>query len=89
VSVRKRLAISGHVQGVFFRDSCREQANAAGVEGSAQNLDDGRVEVVLEGDRDAVERVIEWCRQGPEGARVKSLEVDDERPRGESGFTLG
>ncbi|MBA2312390.1 MAG: acylphosphatase, partial [Actinobacteria bacterium] len=69
--------------------SCREQANAAGVEGSAQNLDDGRVEVVLEGDRDAVERVIEWCRQGPEGARVKSLEVDDERPRGESGFTLG
>ena len=89
MSVRKRLAVSGRVQGVFYRDSCREQANAAGVDGSARNLDDGRVEVVLEGEREAVDRVIGWCRRGPQGAQVESVEVEDEEPRRESGFTLG
>lgn len=89
MSVRKRVAVSGRVQGVFFRDSCREQANAADVAASARNLEDGSVEVVLEGERDAVERVIEWCRRGPEGAQVESVEVEDEEPRGESDFTLG
>ncbi len=53
------------VQGVFFRDSCRKMAAAAGVTGWVRNRADGRVEAWLEGDRAAVERMVAWCRQGP------------------------
>jgi len=85
--VRRRLLVSGRVQGVFFRETCRRLAVASGVAGSARNLYDGRVEVVLEGDGDAVARMVEWCRSGPSRALVAGVEVIDEPPTGESRFT--
>ena len=77
MGVRKRLLVSGRVQGVFFRDSCRREAGRLGVSGSATNLDDGRVEVIAEGDESAVSALIEWCREGPPHAEVRGVEVED------------
>lgn len=86
MTIRRRLLVSGQVQGVFYRDSCRQQAEEKGIAGSARNLPDGKVEVVLEGDEDAVEQMTEWCRRGSDMARVDSVEVQDEEPQGESAF---
>ena len=88
VAVKPRVRWSRHRQGVFFRDSCQKRATEAGVSGSARNLSDGRVEVVLEGDESAVQSVIEWCREGPPHARVTSVDVSEEEPLGESGFSI-
>lgn len=84
--VRRRVLVEGDVQGVFFRDECRKQAEGAGVAGSARNRSDGRVEVVLEGDEAAVGRVVDWCRQGSSRAEVTGVEVSQEEPEGISGF---
>lgn len=86
--VRRHVFVSGDVQGVFFRDSCKRISEEAGVAGWARNNPDGRVEVVLEGDPPAVQRVIDWCRTGPNMASVDSLDVDEEEPRGENGFSI-
>lgn len=88
MSVRRRVVVSGRVQGVFFRDSCRHQALAAGVAGWARNRGDGRVEVVLEGEPDAVDAVVAWCRRGPGRARVTRCEVFDEAPEDLTGFRI-
>ena len=87
MTVRKRVIVSGRVQGVFFRDSARRAAEREGISGSARNLDDGRVELVLEGDDDAVERIVRWAREGPDSADVDDVEVTDEDPTGASGFS--
>ena len=87
--VRYRLLISGRVQGVFFRDACRRQALAEGVDGWVHNRRDGAVEACFEGEADAVERMIEWCRRGPSGALVTRVDVIDEEPEGERGFRVG
>jgi acylphosphatase len=88
MTVRKRLVISGRVQGVFFRDTCRRVAEEEKVSGWASNLSDGRVEVALEGDEDAVDRVVQWCREGTDWADVDSIEISDEEPEGASGFVI-
>jgi acylphosphatase len=85
-AARSRVFVSGRVQGVWFRESCRDQAVAVGVSGWVRNLHDGRVEAVLEGPSAAVERVVQWCREGPSRARVDEVEVQVEVPVGESGF---
>ncbi|MBW3548654.1 MAG: acylphosphatase [Actinobacteria bacterium] len=85
--LRRRLLVSGEVQGVFFRDRCRREAMAAGLAGWARNLPDGRVEVVAEGEPEAVERLQRWCRQGSSQAEVTSVEALDEEPEGLSGFS--
>lgn len=87
MTARKRVIVSGRVQGVFFRDSARRAAEREGVSGSARNLDDGRVELVLEGDDDAVERIVRWARDGPDSADVDDVDVTDEDPTGASGFS--
>ena len=87
--VRRRVRIAGRVQGVWFRESCRDRALAAGVTGWIRNLDDGRVEGVLEGPPSAVEEVVAWCRQGPPRARVDGVDVVHEEPVGEPGFRVG
>ena len=86
--VRRRVYVSGAVQGVWFRESCRDEALRAGVDGWVRNLADGRVEVVFEGSRAAVDQVVRWCRQGPRRARVERVEVVDEVPVGERGFRV-
>jgi acylphosphatase len=86
VSVAKRILVSGRVQGVFYRDSCRREAERLGLTGSARNLDDGRVEVIAEGDEDAVQELIDWCRTGPSHADVDDVEVTDTDRTGSEGF---
>jgi acylphosphatase len=85
---RKRVIVSGRVQGVFFRDSVRRRAESAGVAGSVRNRDDGAVEAVLEGDEVSVDQLVEFCRHGPSRAEVASVEVTDEEPEGLSGFEV-
>ena len=87
--VGRRVLISGRVQGVFFRDGVRREAIAAGVTGSARNLSDGRVEVVLEGNSAAVDRVVAWCRTGSPSAEVVDIEIASEPVVGRSGFAVG
>ncbi|MFN7106076.1 MAG: acylphosphatase, partial [Pyrobaculum sp.] len=78
------IYVRGKVQGVFFRQSMREVARRHGVAGWVKNLPDGRtVEAVLEGEREAVEKVIQWAKVGPPGARVEAVEVSWEEHRGE------
>jgi acylphosphatase len=84
--VRRRVILTGRVQGVFFRASVQERANREGVVGWAANRPDGAVEVVLEGPAPAVEAVLGHCRTGPARARVDSAEVSEEEPEGLSGF---
>ena len=83
---RRRVVVSGRVQGVFFRDSCWREATSAGVRGWVSNRSDGRVEAVFEGPAPAVERMVAWCRRGPPRARVTGVEVVEEAPTGEPGF---
>ncbi len=87
-TVRRRLYVSGRVQGVWYRESCRAEAAAHGVAGSVRNLADGRVEVVLEGAPAAVAAVEAWCRHGPRRARVDGLDARDEPPVGAIGFDV-
>jgi acylphosphatase len=86
--VRRRALVSGRVQGVFFRDSSRQQAAQRDVAGQARNLPDGRVEVVLEGPPDDVAAVLAWLRQGPAYARVETVEVTEESVEGLRGFDI-
>jgi acylphosphatase len=86
--IRRRLIISGDVQGVFFRDATRERASSAGVAGWARNREDGTVEVALEGSHEGVEYVERFCRSGPRRARVDSVDTFDEEPEGLSGFEI-
>lgn len=76
--IRKRVLVSGEVQGVFFRDTCRRVAGQQGVAGWVRNLPDGRVEAVFEGAPENVERLVSWARRGPSRARVTAVVVQDE-----------
>jgi acylphosphatase len=80
--------ISGRVQGVFFRDTMRQRAEAAGVAGWARNAPDGTVEAVFEGSTEAVEELVEFSRRGPSRAEVAAVDVVDEEPEGLSGFAV-
>jgi acylphosphatase len=80
--------VSGRVQNVWFRDGCATEARAAGVDGWVRNLPDGRVEAVFEGAPDAVARLVEWCHEGPQRARVRRVEVREELPVDEQGFSV-
>jgi acylphosphatase len=84
--VRRRIVVHGHVQGVFFRDTARRLAERHGVAGWIRNNRDGTVEATFEGEPDAVERLVDFCRKGPRGARVGSIDVREETPEGTAGF---
>jgi acylphosphatase len=86
--IARRLVVSGRVQGVNFRSWVRERAQArGGVAGWAANLDDGTVEVWLQGDAEAVAAVERVVGEGPSHARVDRLEAEDVAPRdGLDGF---
>lgn len=85
----RKFLVSGRVQGVFFRESTRREADQLGIRGSATNLRDGRVEVLAWGDESALDLLHAWLHTGPTMARVTSVEplpLDGEAP---SGFTTG
>lgn len=86
--MRYRVVVTGRVQGVWFRESCRREALAAGVTGWIRNAEDGSVEAVLEGEPEPVERVLAWMRVGPRHAVVADVEVHPEPPAGETTFTV-
>ena len=86
--MRRRVGVSGRVQGVWFRESCREVAGRLGVAGSVRNRADGTVEVVVEGGAHEVEALVAWCREGPPAAEVTDVAVVDERPEGLVGFRV-
>lgn len=86
--IRRHAIVHGNVQGVFFRDSTRERANAHGVAGWVSNRSDGAVEAVLEGPPDAVQRVLRFLETGPPHASVDHVDVSEERPEGLSGFSV-
>ena len=87
-SARRRVVVSGRVQGVFFRDSVRRRALDRGLAGWVTNRDDGAVEAVFEGEAEDVEALVAFCRSGPENAAVENVEVSDEEPQNEQGFDV-
>ncbi|MGH3152398.1 MAG: acylphosphatase [Streptosporangiaceae bacterium] len=86
--VRYRVLISGRVQGVFFRDTCRRKAEEYGVAGWVRNLPDGRVEAVFEGLAGDVRRLLEWAHRGPRLADVDDVAVELEPPEGLNAFHI-
>jgi acylphosphatase len=87
--VRVKLNIQGQVQGVFFRQSTKETAVRLGLTGWVKNCPDGSVEALFEGERQAVDAAIAWCRQGPASARVREVEVEWQDYAGElDGFGI-
>jgi acylphosphatase len=86
--VRYRVLISGRVQGVFFRDTCRRLAEQHGVVGWVRNLPDGRVEAVFEGPAEDVRRLVDWAHTGPRLAAVDNVAIHPEPPEGLSTFHI-
>jgi acylphosphatase len=80
--------VSGHVQGVWFRESCRREAEARRVAGWITNRSDGSVEAVFEGREPALAEVVAWCRTGPRRAIVTGVDVTQEEPEGLVGFRV-
>ena len=76
------------MQGVFFRDTARRMAASRGVAGWIRNRSDGTVEAVFEGEDEAVDAMVEFCRRGPRGAEVEDVRVRDEEPEGLEGFEV-
>ena len=74
--------VYGRVQGVFFRASAREYANAIGVSGWVRNMPDGSVEGIIEGDSEKVNLMIEWCKKGPTHAFVEKYEFTEREYKG-------
>jgi acylphosphatase len=83
MKVRAHVFVSGRVQGVFFRHETKRQAERYEVTGWVRNLSDGRVEAVLEGEKEGIDKLIEFCGKGPRGARVTSTAVTLETHKNE------
>jgi acylphosphatase len=86
--IRRRVIVHGFVQGVFFRDTVRRRAVAAGVAGWVRNNSDGTVEAVFEGEPESVDRLVAFCRKGPSGAHVEHVDVTVEGPEAVHGFEI-
>ncbi len=71
-----RFLITGKVQGVFYRASCQEVAQKLGLTGWVKNLSNGNVEILIQGEKEKIEKLIEWCKKGPPGAIVNNVKVE-------------
>lgn len=85
---RYRIKVKGKVQGVFYRSSAQAKARELGLSGWVQNEDDGSVLMEAEGAEARLEKMLEWCRQGPGAAEVNDVEQQEIEPKGESGFEV-
>jgi acylphosphatase len=83
MKARAHVYVTGRVQGVFFRSETADVADRLGLTGWVRNLSDGRVEAVFEGEKENVDRALEFCRRGPPGAYVSDLDVTWEVWKGE------
>lgn len=86
--IRRRVVVTGRVQGVGFRASTEREACARGLDGWVRNRTDGRVEAAFEGPAEAVDAMLAWCQEGPRFARVRDVEVREEAPEGQGGFGI-
>lgn len=86
--IRRRVRVTGRVQGVFFRETVRRRAESERVAGWVRNLADGAVEAVFEGEADAVDRLIAFCEQGPRDAQVDWVDISVEEPEALDGFSV-
>ena len=84
----RRVVVSGRVQGVFFRDACRAEAERLGAAGWVRNRPDGRVEALVEGDAAAVDALVAWMGRGPREAVVVSRTVTEASPEGGARFEV-
>ena len=84
--VRRRVVVTGRVQGVWFRDTCRQVATGLELRGWVRNNTDGTVELVAEGLPDHVAELVDWCHEGPPRANVTDVRTMDEPVAGESPF---
>jgi acylphosphatase len=82
-ALRAEVIVHGFVQGVWFRQSTKDEAMRLGVAGWVRNLPDGSVEAVFEGEKKKVEEIVGWCHRGPSGAQVAKVDVSWERFTGE------
>jgi len=80
---RVHIIVSGRVQGVFFRSNTRETASNLGLRGYARNLYNGDVEVVAEGNEEKLNKLIEFCKKGPESAHVTNIKIKYEKATNE------
>jgi acylphosphatase len=87
-NVRRHVTVHGDVQGVFFREATRRKATEAGVSGWVANRPNGTVEAVFEGPAEAVDELVDFCREGPTSASVERADVREEEPEGISGFEV-
>ena len=83
VQKRIHIFVTGRVQGVFFRQSTRVVAIKNNVNGWVCNLDDGRVEIVAEGETQNINNLVDWCKTGPANSRVDEFELSEEGFTGE------
>jgi acylphosphatase len=83
MKARVHVFVSGRVQGVFFRAETADMADRLGLAGWVRNLPDGRVEALFEGEKEDVEKALDFCRRGPFGARVQNLDLKWEDWKGE------
>jgi acylphosphatase len=83
MKVRYHIFVSGRVQGVFFRQNTLEKAKAFGLKGWVRNTQDGGVEAIFEGEKEKVEKILEWVKLGPPLARVENVEIRFEDFKGE------
>jgi acylphosphatase len=83
-----RMYLTGIVQGVFFRAFVKEQAERNDVKGFVRNLEDGRVEIFIEGETDNVNKMAEICSKGPKHAQIKNVETKPERFQGFKDFKV-
>lgn len=85
---RVYVLVQGKVQGVYYRQSCAQEAKRHKVNGYVRNLHSGDVEAVFEGEDSAVQHMINWCKHGPPAARVEHIEVNETTPVGEKSFEV-
>lgn len=89
MTARVHLVITGRVQGVWFRANTQKKAKTLDLKGWVKNLPDGRVEAVFEGEKEQIDRIIEWCKKGPSFARVDDVQIQWETPMGDfTTFTI-
>jgi len=83
-----RLYLSGVVQGIFYRAFVKENAEKYNVKGFVRNLEDGRIEIFLEGDFEPVDKMVELCKKGPKYSQIKGVEIKEEKVQGFKEFKI-
>jgi len=83
-----RLYIEGTVQGIFFRSFVKENAERYDIKGFTRNLEDGRIEIFIEGNIDTVKKMIEICEKGPKHSQIKNVQIKPEKFQGFKNFKV-